>query len=296
MISLSQCPACGATHWKEYLQCKDHTVSQETFSLKECSNCHLVVTDPRPENDRLGDYYLSGDYISHNDKPTSITDRIYVVARSFALKRKIKLIEQFHNSKNKTLLDYGCGTGHFLKASQNAGWSITGVEPSAIAREAAIRNTGATISSSIDTLSQHRFTTITLWHVLEHIPELNQALTKFHELLAENGTLFIAVPNHSSDDGQRYQALWAGYDVPRHLWHFTPQNMKTLIEKHGFQLKQILPMKLDAFYVSMLSEKYKNNQKLGLIQMINAFFAGWRSNARARRNGAYSSLIYILTK
>jgi 2-polyprenyl-3-methyl-5-hydroxy-6-metoxy-1,4-benzoquinol methylase len=294
-ITISICPACGASAWHPYLTCKDYTVSQESFNLNECRTCSLVVTSPRPLNDNLGKYYLSEDYISHTDKPASIIDRIYVFARSFALQWKIKLITQ-ELQGNKNLLDYGCGTGNFLKASHNAGWTITGVEPSSIARTAAQHNTGGTIAESLDNLHDRRFSTITLWHVLEHVPDLNETLAKLKSLLEETGTLFIAVPNHASYDGQRYKNRWAGYDVPRHLWHFTPDNMKKLVSKHELKLKRIVPMKLDAFYVSMLSEKYKNNQKLGLMQMIRAFFAGLRSNSSAQKTGNYSSLIYILTK
>jgi SAM-dependent methyltransferase len=254
------------------------------------------VTSPRPLNDNLGKYYLSEDYISHTDKPASIIDRIYVFARSFALQWKVKLVTQ-ELQGNKNLLDYGCGTGNFLKAAHQAGWTITGVEPSTIARIAAQRNTGAQVSDNLEDLKEKRFSTITLWHVLEHVPDLNETLSNLKDLLEENGTLFIAVPNHASHDAKRYKNHWAGYDVPRHLWHFTPDNMQKLVSRHGLKLKRTVPMKLDAYYVSMLSEKYKNNQKLGPIQMIRAFFAGWRSNAHAYAGtGNFSSLIYILTK
>jgi 2-polyprenyl-3-methyl-5-hydroxy-6-metoxy-1,4-benzoquinol methylase len=295
-IIISTCPTCGSSQWNNYLACKDYTVSQETFTLKTCRTCSLVVTSPRPSNDNLGKYYLSDDYISHTDKPASLIDRIYIFARSFALKWKIKLITR-ELQGNKNLLDYGCGTGNFLEAAHQSGWTITGIEPSPIARLAAQRNTGSTIAESLNELKDKKFSTITLWHVLEHVPDLNETLLKLKSLLEENGTLFIAVPNHASHDAQRYKSIWAGYDVPRHLWHFTPDNMQKLVSKHGLKLKRTVPMKLDAYYVSMLSEKYKNNQKLGPIQMIHAFFAGWRSNARAYAGtGNFSSLIYILTK
>jgi 2-polyprenyl-3-methyl-5-hydroxy-6-metoxy-1,4-benzoquinol methylase len=294
-VIVSICPACGANNWNDFLACKDYTVSQEIFTLKQCGTCSLVVTSPRPSNDNLGKYYLSEDYISHADKPAGLVDRIYVFFRLFALRWKIELITR-ELQGNKNLLDYGCGTGNFLRAAHQSGWTITGVEPSTIARTAAQRNTGGTIAESLDPLQDKTFATITLWHVLEHVPDLDETLCKLTSLLEETGTLFIAVPNHTSSDGQHYKSLWAGYDVPRHLWHFTPENMKILISKHGLKLKRIVPMKLDAFYVSMLSEKYKNNQKLGPMQMIRAFFAGWRSNNSASKTGAYSSLIYILTK
>jgi 2-polyprenyl-3-methyl-5-hydroxy-6-metoxy-1,4-benzoquinol methylase len=296
MIAIAQCPTCGGNQWNDYLACKDYTVSQETFTLKTCKTCSLVVTSPRPSNDNLGKYYLSDDYISHTDKPASLIDRIYIFARSFALQWKIKLITH-ELQGNKNLLDYGCGTGNFLTAAHQSGWTITGVEPSPIARLAAQRNTGSAITESLNELKDKKFSTITLWHVLEHVPDLNETLLKLKSLLEENGTLFIAVPNHASRDAQRYKSIWAGYDVPRHLWHFTPDNMQKLVSKHGLKLKRTVPMKLDAYYVSMLSEKYKNNQKLGPIQMIRAFFAGWRSNAHAYAGtGNFSSLIYILTK
>lgn len=296
-ISITVCPACGSTHFTDYLACKDYTVSHETFTLQECSKCRLVITNPRPSNENLGKYYLSEDYISHTDAPASIIDRIYIFARTFALKWKINLITKELRDNHKTLLDYGCGTGNFLKACREQQWQITGVEPSPIARQAAQQNTASTIAPTLDELTGRKYSIITLWHVLEHVPDLNETLSKLKALLEQNGTLFIAVPNHASHDAKTYRNLWAGYDVPRHLWHFTPQNMNELVSKHELKLKRIVPMKLDAYYVSMLSEKYKNNHKLGPMQMIRAFLAGWRSNSSARAaNGNYSSLIYILTK
>jgi 2-polyprenyl-3-methyl-5-hydroxy-6-metoxy-1,4-benzoquinol methylase len=296
MKELKSCPVCQNTSFQKFITAKDYTVSRETFDLVKCDSCGFVFSNPIPDTERLGDYYISNDYISHSKNATGLIDKIYVVARSFTLKWKLDLIQEYTGDQDKTILDYGCGTGDFLKACKDNGWTVTGVEPSDKARELAVDQTHEKIAASLKQVETKEFSTITLWHVLEHIEDLNNTLQQLKEKLSENGTLLIAVPNHAAWDGTHYGQYWAGYDVPRHLWHFTQQTMKALLTKNSLKLADIVPMKLDAYYISLLSEKYKANGKAGVPGMIIAALKGLRSNLNARKNKNYSSLIYIVRK
>lgn len=290
MITVTSCPICDHINFVPFLVCTDYTVSQEKFQLVKCSTCNFVITTPRPNNEELGKYYQSADYISHTSKANSIIDKLYLIARSFTLKRKQRLAAKLQPKRGK-LLDVGCGTGDFLNTCNTDGWNVRGVEPGDVPREIA-RQKGINTVTSLDEV-EGSFNLITLWHVLEHVPDLSKTLSKLYNLLEDNGTLLIAVPNHTSLDASIYKEEWAGYDVPRHLWHFNQQNMEQLLRKNNFSLQKTLPLTLDAFYVSLLSETYR---KAGIAKFINAFFAGLRSNLAATKTNQYSSIIYVVKK
>jgi 2-polyprenyl-3-methyl-5-hydroxy-6-metoxy-1,4-benzoquinol methylase len=222
-------------------------------------------------------------------------DHIYVFARKQTLKWKTGLVKTYSASSSTTLLDYGCGTGDFLNACKLQGWTITGVEPSSIAQQIAAEKTGQTIYSTIKELPPSTFDTITLWHVLEHVPDLNGLLATLSNKLTQTGTIFIAVPNRSSWDANYYQETWAAYDVPRHLWHFRQKDMQNIMKAHSLQVIRTLPMKLDAYYVSLLSEKYRH-KKLNPLTLLRSIVNGLRSNISARETTEYSSLIYVIKK
>ncbi len=294
MQKLSACPVCHATNLAPFLSCKDFTVSHETFQLQRCLSCGFVMTNPRPDEERLPSYYQSEAYISHSNKSNSLVNGIYKLARTFTLKWKLRLLDKHSLKKPTSLLDYGCGTGDFLQLCQQNGLKIAGVEPSSLAREEAVRKTRATITPSLEEKT-NAFEAITLWHVLEHVPELNATLAALGRALNKNGTMFIAVPNLNSADAEKYGAHWAAYDVPRHLWHFSRDAMQKLLTNHNLRLIATVPMPLDAYYVSMLSEKYANG-KNSISNIISAIFQGWRSNRLARKTQEYSSLLYIVRK
>jgi SAM-dependent methyltransferase len=243
----------------------------------------------------LEKYYLSDNYISHSNKSAGVVDYAYKVSRIFTLKWKYNLIRTFGNLTHPRLriLDFGCGTGFFLQECEKNKMLVTGVEPSGKAREQAKQRTTGSIVPNLESVTGV-FEIITLWHVLEHVQLLNDTINKLKLRLAENGTMFIAVPNLESPDSKKYQEYWAGFDVPRHLWHFNKQSMDRLLSKHNLKLIHILPLKLDAYYVSMLSEKYKGANKLSTI--TNAIKQGWKSNQDAKYDSQYSSLIYIARK
>jgi len=290
MIAVSECPVCKTTGLQKFLCCQDYTVSHETFEISHCPNCTLAITTPRPENSKLGEYYISEEYISHSGKSSGGIGILYRIARTFSLTWKRAKIQRYKQVGK--ILDVGCGTGEFLQVMKNSGWEVEGMEVSDTAREKAERLIGQKINPELNSIINNRFDIITAWHVVEHIPDLLPTIQKLKQLLKKDGTLFIAVPNYQSYDAQYYKEKWAGYDLPRHLWHFSKKSMEVMLQQSELKLLDILPMKLDSYYVSILSEKYKNHKASAIISLLKGFYTGLTSNLNAGKNN-YSSLIYV---
>lgn len=273
------------------LTVKDHSVSREEFQLIENSEFGFLETSPQPSKDKLPEYYESEDYISHTDSKRNLFEKVYHVVRSISLKKKLDLINSY-SSEEKKLLDVGCGTGDFLQTAIENNWVVSGIEPNEQAREIANKKTNNSVFE-IDQLLKFEassFDVITLWHVLEHLPNLEDHIAIFKTLLKPKGTLIIAVPNYKSYDAKYYKEFWAAYDVPRHLWHFNRDSITSLVSNFDFDVVKTTPMWFDAFYVSMLSEKYKN----GKMNPIKGFCIGLLSNLKALSSKEASALIYII--
>ena len=273
---------------KHFLTVKDYSVSKETFDLYHDETLDMLITHPQPSLENLGKYYESEDYISHTDNKRSLFEKLYHLIKSIALKNKLNLINSLQYNKGK-ILDIGAGTGDFLSVAKNDGWQTIGVEPSDKAKAIAI-NKGVSFVEQTSELENHSFDVISMWHVLEHVPDLDKQIKELKRLLKPTGTLIIAVPNFKSFDAKHYGKFWAAFDVPIHFWHFSKTSIKLLFEKEEMKLEKVLPMKFDSFYVSLLSEKYKS----GKMNFISAFFTGLQSNWKAKKNFEYSSHIYIL--
>lgn len=275
------------TKENKYIDVKDFSVSGESFSLLLDQELQLLKTTPTPTLDKLPAYYESEDYISHTDGTRTFFEKLYQIVKRNAIRKKVALLSKF-NQKGK-VLDIGAGTGDFLVAAKNEGWNITGIEPSDKAKEIAISK-GVTFSYSLENLEDHTFDVITMWHVLEHVPDLDFQIQQLKRLLKPNGTIIIAVPNFKSYDANHYKSFWAAYDVPRHLWHFSKTAIEKLFAKQNMKLIKVKPMWFDSFYVSLLSEKYKN----GKMNFIKGFFIGLISNCSGIVKKEFSSHIYII--
>ena len=173
-----------------YLKVKDHSVSGEEFHLIYDEQLDMLVTEPQPHKDVLGNYYESEDYISHTDGKRNIFEKAYHIVKSIALKKKLKLINSF-KTEDKLLLDVGCGTGDFLQISQANNWEVSGIEPNEKARSIANEKTDNSVYEIEQLLEfkKNSFDVITLWHVLEHLPKLEEHLSVFETLLKPNGRL-----------------------------------------------------------------------------------------------------------
>jgi len=271
-----------------FITVKDYSVSGETFQLLLDEELQLLKTHPQPSPENLGRYYESEDYISHTDGKRTLFEKLYHAVKQKALRDKIKLIENFKSGKGN-LLDIGAGTGDFLVGAKKSGWNITGLEPSDKAKTISISK-GINFAESLSSIANHSQDVITMWHVLEHVPDVQQQIIELKRILKPDGVLIIAVPNYKSYDAQYYGNFWAAYDVPRHLWHFSKTAIKKLFGQQDLDLVKVLPMKFDSFYVSLLSEKYKT----GKMNFIGGFLTGLKSNMKAKRNMEYSSHIYVL--
>jgi 2-polyprenyl-3-methyl-5-hydroxy-6-metoxy-1,4-benzoquinol methylase len=291
VMEFINCPVCHSSKFRDLLSVKDHTVSRETFQIVECVKCSLKLTNPRPANEDIGKYYESDAYISHSDTSEGIINKLYKTVRRISLKRKLKLINGF-NSETKSILDIGCGTGAFLETMKRHNWLTKGVEPNDFARNKAISEYNLDVSTEVFLESgKETFDVITLWHVLEHVHPLEKRIAEIKQHMKKNATLVIAVPNCECTDAKKYQEFWAAYDVPRHLYHFTPATMTLLMEQNGLEVIEKKSMPFDAFYVSLLSEKYKKSSQ----NIISALFHGFVSSAASWNNvEKCSSIIYII--
>ena len=289
----SNCLLCDNKGLKSEGTYTDHFLSGEQFSILRCEKCELRITHPMPELSKLSGYYASENYISHSNKRSDLFGMVYQMVRRFTHGRKYKLLTRF--SSGLTILDIGCATGEFLNFCATKGMIPTGIEPSDKARNFAESEYNLKVGDeqAIKGLQSSYFDAITMWHVLEHVPDINMRMEDIHRLLKDDGVAFIALPNHASHDAAFYNTYWAAWDVPRHLYHFNRKSFQSLATKHGFRIISIQPMVFDSYYVSLLSEKYKN----GKSSIVKAAIRGFISNYKARFGSKeYSSLIYIIKK
>lgn len=300
---MKECPVCDSRVFMPFLTCRDYLVSGEEFSVVNCSNCGFKFTDPAPGAKEVGKYYASEEYISHSNAAKGLVNKVYRLVRNYTLIKKRNLVTPPNLTKGEgkrkgekgklKLLDIGCGTGEFLNVCKKAGWETTGIEPGNTARKYAMEKHGLNVSEELNSLKDlhSEFDVITMWHVLEHVHKLNETIALMKQLLKKTGTLVVALPNCSSWDARVYRQYWAAYDVPRHLYHFTPNDVEALFSRNGMAVSKVLPMWFDAFYIAMLSEKHKN----GKTNYLRALYNGLRSNLKALKTGrAFSSQVYVI--
>ena len=292
----SVCPICNKEDIASLLHTKDYSLKGEDFQIIQCANCTLEYTDPAPSKQDIAPYYNFPSYISHTDTKEGFVNQLYHKVRNHTLTQKTNWVQSLFTGHKGHILEVGAGTGAFAHSMSKKGWKITALEPDASSRKKALENYNIQLDpiEKLYELETASFEVITLWHVLEHVHDLNDYMKTFQRLLKPNGRLIVAVPNYTSYDAGYYKKYWAAYDVPRHLYHFSPLSMHYLVKKHKMSIVQKLPMWFDSFYVSLLSEKYK---KSGMLGMLRAFFIGCISNLTAMRNADRgSSMIYEIKK
>lgn len=295
LINYTVCPSCSSDSLQPVLDAVDHTVSHETFAIWQCGHCSLRFTQNVPDAAAIGPYYRSEEYISHSNTSAGLVNSLYHLVRRQTLGNKRRLIQSATRGEQGRLLDIGAGTGSFVAYMQQQGWEVTGLEPDEVARERALMDNKVRLQdgAALFSLPAESYDAITLWHVLEHVHDLHPYLERLKLLIKKGGRIFIAVPNYTSYDAAVYGAAWAAYDVPRHLYHFSPDAMEGLLARHGLQLHFTQPMWFDSFYISMLSEKYRN----GKGNLPGAVFRGLVSNVKAFVDKSKcSSLIYVTGK
>jgi 2-polyprenyl-3-methyl-5-hydroxy-6-metoxy-1,4-benzoquinol methylase len=284
---------CDSTGIHHVFDAKDHTVSGELFAIWQCANCSLRFTQHAPDANDIGKYYRSENYISHTETSKGIVNWLYLRVRKYTLSSKRRFIEDETGLKKGSLLDIGAGTGAFLHHMKGKGWNVEGVEPDSGAIERSSKEYGLQLKPSdhLFRFPEKSFDVITMWHVLEHVHDLHGYIAQIKKICKPGGKIFIAVPNYTSNDAEHYLSSWAAYDVPRHLYHFSPAAIHELMKRHKCVVEKIQPMWFDSFYVSLLSEKYKT----GHSKLLNGFWRGLRSNIKAlSKNRRASSLIYVI--
>jgi 2-polyprenyl-3-methyl-5-hydroxy-6-metoxy-1,4-benzoquinol methylase len=294
-IQYDHCPVCHSRKIEFKLAAKDHTVSKQIFEIWECTDCTVRFTQDIPTINEIGKYYQSNDYVSHSNTKKGMVNILYHWIRSFTLVSKKKLVKKFTDLHTGNILDVGAGVGSFVHTMKKGGWTVKGLEPDETARRNAKEQYQLELGYPSELYDQPllHYDAITMWHVLEHVHDLHGYFAIFKKILKEKGTLFIAVPNYTSYDAEIYDEHWAAYDVPRHLYHFSPHSIDILAEQHGFQVVAYKRMWFDSFYVSMLSEQYKN----GYNNLLTAFWNGWLSNWEAFDDSSKcSSVIYVIRK
>ncbi len=285
------CPHCDSAKTLLVLKSKDYFLTQELFQIYKCTSCKISFTDPIPDNKIITKYYQSDSYVSHGQS-RSILDSVYVLARKYTLNWKVKILKSLISQG--TVLDFGCGTGDFLKICKDSGFQIQGIEPAAKAREQAEYKTKTKIHENISELKGDKYGIITLWHVLEHVHNLKTTLLTLKDKLSTDGKILIAVPNHLSYDAKYFKEYWAAYDLPRHIWHFNYESMSSLLDEAGLVIVKTVAMKLDAYYISLLSNKYQNRNTF--FKIVNSIVVGLTSNIKAKQNDNYSSVLFIVKR
>jgi|AntRauMFilla1563_2_1112583.scaffolds.fasta_scaffold00396_16 2-polyprenyl-3-methyl-5-hydroxy-6-metoxy-1,4-benzoquinol methylase len=294
---LTKCPLCKSGLFLNSEEVIDHAVSKESFIICKCTSCQILFTNPRPTYDHIARYYDFPEYYSHDDSAKGLTQLIYQQVKKIAINQKIKLLSDLKPKKGK-LLDFGCGTGEFIFQARKKDWKIAGVEPNQKARKQAMAKSEHGIYKDLEALDKNeRFDVITLFHVLEHVHDIRKVVKRLLKHLKSNGYLIIAVPNPDSYDAKFYQKDWAGWDVPRHLYHFTYESMKSFQNNFDLEIVDQKKMPFDSYYVSLLSERYQNPARSILINYLNAVKNGYKSNKFGNtKAGNYSSNIFIFKK
>ena len=295
ILKINTCPLCGGQQLELALTCTDHYASDETFEVVRCAHCGFLMTQNAPAEAEIGRYYETPDYISHSNTRKGLMNCVYHFVRRFMLARKAAMVMQASKLKKGTLLDYGTGTGFFADAMKRRRWTVRAIEKNPSAREFAKKRFGLEVKpeDALKDIPDGELDVVTLWHVMEHLEDLNGMWRTFNRILKKRGVLMVAVPNPDSYDARKYGEWWAAYDVPRHLWHFSPLVMQRFGNHHGFILEKRYPMPMDAFYVSMLTEKYKGS-KMSFIKGLWTGACAWIHSLGNKERS--SSMIYVFRK
>lgn len=252
-MELVPCDYCGSAANEAVLRTTAYDLA-EPFTAVRCLGCGLMFTNPRPVQSRIGTYYSVSSYYSYQSlesvRDLSYAQRIKqvmfdayynadrgVLTTSFARAVLSRVLIVPPREKMGRILDVGCGSGGFLLMMKNCGWETAGVEISAEACNAANRHGLNVHCGQVEDapLPDASFDVIVLSQSLEHLYSPKSALRAAHRLLKSDGVLIIGVPNCEGIDQRLFRENWHAWDLPRHLYHFTPTSLRQYLETAGFQ-------------------------------------------------------------
>ncbi len=220
---MQNCHICDSNLNARFSDVKD-VQTGDLFSLLVCENCGFGHTVSSPEN--LAKYYAE----YHGKRHGFTTD--------YCDWRRIRWVEKsVENNQSRKILDIGCGSGTFLETAKRRGWQTVGTELNA----ENFQDSGLEVHEDLKKVAENHapesFDAITLWHTLEHFKNPREILTKARELLNENGSILIAVPNFGGFQSKIFGGNWLHLDMPRHLFHFNFNALKLLLGQCGFSIK-----------------------------------------------------------
>lgn len=261
------CPICGSADQKPFMTVHDRLSPQqnESFNLVKC-RCTFVFLNPRPNSDEMVKYYKLNGYDPHRRKSSSIRDAAYRIVQIFANRQKLKRISRYRAEGN--LLDIGAGQGKFGNFMSGKGWDVS-LQDSYSAYQGNLQF----YKNISDIESDQSYDIITLWHVMEHLHDLENNLKSMNQFLKNSGYLIMAVPNIHAWERQYYNCEWAPFDAPRHLYHFSEHTLKTLLENNDYSVCDTFAMPQDTPYNILLSMKKKSPSEIakGIHVCVNTW-------------------------
>jgi 2-polyprenyl-3-methyl-5-hydroxy-6-metoxy-1,4-benzoquinol methylase len=292
MLVHKVCPICTSEKIEFALKASSYRVKNETFDVFVCKSCSHKFTNPVPDEEAIGEYYKSENYISHTDSNKSFFDKAYQMVKKISLNNKEGLLSKYGVDKDRVFLDYGAGTGSFVNLLDERNWNVLGIEISSEARSQSAKRELLYNIDKLEDLDSESLSGFSMWHVLEHIYEPEILLKTLAQKMKRGAIGFIAVPNNDSWDAHYYGQTWAALDLPLHFSHFTKKSMKTLLDKAGLTLVKVESMPFDAYYISMLSEANKKTS----LSTVKGVLNGFKSNVRGMSDNNTSSVIYVVKK
>ena len=268
---------------------KDYFLTKETFSVSKIKDLDVFQTLPKTDKESINKYYKSKKYLSHNNNKTFFSS-LYLFVKWVSFYFKYRVLKKASSHHNR-LLDFGSGNAYFVSKLNEKGGQAFAYDPfysqvsnKTIEQQKVFVNESDLITS--------KFKTVTMWHSLEHVFSYKDTLSLASEILDSKGCLIVACPNYQTYDANYYKEYWAGFDVPRHYWHFSPNGLIEIMANSGFDYINKKPMYFDALYVSMLSEQYKKSK----LWFFKGLVVGLVSNIVSLFKKNASSYVYVFKK